>query len=56
MSRLAWFVLFYLRAQTTATARATSTVVKRDVLSDLSGGFCRSWKFGGTLGFPSPSP
>ncbi|KAI9371697.1 hypothetical protein BJX61DRAFT_534554 [Aspergillus egyptiacus] len=47
MSRLAWLVLLYMSLK--VTARAISTVAKRDALSDLSRGFCRSWKFGATI-------
>ncbi|KAL2816667.1 hypothetical protein BJX63DRAFT_419866 [Aspergillus granulosus] len=47
MLHLLWFVFLYMSLQ--VTARAIPTVAKRDVLSDLSGGFCRSWKFGATI-------
>ncbi|KAL4981863.1 hypothetical protein BDW68DRAFT_171734 [Aspergillus falconensis] len=43
--------LFFLLMSigTLVTASAFPAVAKRKVLSDLSGGFCRSWKFGGKL-------
>ncbi|KAL2783093.1 hypothetical protein BJX66DRAFT_349881 [Aspergillus keveii] len=47
MSRLIWFSILCMSLQ--STARAGSIVAKRDVLSDLSGGFCQSWKFGATI-------
>ncbi|KAL4814749.1 hypothetical protein BDW67DRAFT_81205 [Aspergillus spinulosporus] len=43
------FLLLLVSIDMLATARAFPAVAKRKVLSDLSGGFCRSWKFGGKL-------
>ncbi|KAJ0419206.1 hypothetical protein BJY00DRAFT_286482 [Aspergillus carlsbadensis] len=47
MSHLTLFLLVCLSLQ--AMARADLKVAKRDVLNDLSGGFCRNWKFGATI-------
>ncbi|KAL2833737.1 hypothetical protein BDW59DRAFT_138116 [Aspergillus cavernicola] len=47
MSRAICIVLMFLSVH--VTARAVPTVAKRDVLSDLSGGFCRSYKFGANI-------
>ncbi|KAL3486353.1 hypothetical protein BJX62DRAFT_215348 [Aspergillus germanicus] len=47
MSRPITFVLLCMSLQ--GMARADPKVAKRDVLKDLSGGFCRSWKFGATI-------
>ncbi|KAL4781755.1 hypothetical protein BJX76DRAFT_369608 [Aspergillus varians] len=47
MPRLFYLLLMLLGEH--VTARAVSAVAKREVLNDLSGGFCRNWKFGATI-------
>jgi hypothetical protein len=42
-------LLLLMPISTLVTARAVPAVAERRVLSDLSSGFCRSWKFGGKL-------
>lgn len=44
-----WFMLFWVLAPSFANAGVID-LAKRTVLSDLSGGFCRSYRFGGRWG------
>lgn len=48
-----WLMLLWLLTDS-VEARALD-LIKRDVLTDLSGGFCRSYRFGGTYAKPSYS-
>lgn len=41
-----WFMLLWVLAPSFANSRVIN-LARRTVLSDLSGGFCRSYRFGG---------